>query len=227
MYVQLDDFGALARSGVGHRDRHLQRPGRCDAGRAEPQVRVAEGGVAQPVAERKKRCHGQVGVLGRVLVRPRRTPGVLVVVVKGYLTDGAREGRRQLAARAHVTEQDSGERRACFASATSSANPADTVSVMPQPFAYTTLTLPARALIPSRGVTASRGSPRPGQDPSAATLSSARGPITAMVLTLAPSGRRCASFLSSTIASSATRRASCRCSGASKAARSRSGVAPW
>src|SRR5213593_4379023 len=54
---------------------------------------------------------------------------------------------------------------ACFAAATASANPADTVSVMPQPFAYTTLTLPARALIPSTGVTASRGSPRPGQEP--------------------------------------------------------------
>src|SRR5438034_3626327 len=75
---------------------------------------------------------------------------------------------------------------ACFAAATASANPADAVSVMPQPFAYATLTLPARALIPSRGVTASRGSPRPGQEPSAETLSSARGPITAMVFTLAP-----------------------------------------
>src|SRR5213079_2692207 len=33
---------------------------------------------------------------------------------------------------------------ACFAAATASANPAVAVSVMPQPFAYSTLTLPAR-----------------------------------------------------------------------------------
>src|SRR5439155_561089 len=52
---------------------------------------------------------------------------------------------------------------ACFAAVTASANPADAVSVIPQPLAYTTVTLPARALIPSSGVTASRESPRPDQ----------------------------------------------------------------
>src|SRR6266699_2447120 len=45
-------------------------------------------------------------------------------------------------------------RSACFAAVTASANPAVELSVIPQPFAYTTLTLPARCLIPSRGVTA-------------------------------------------------------------------------
>src|SRR5207237_8435579 len=75
---------------------------------AEPQVRVAEGRVAQPVSEGEQRRHGKIRVLGRVLVRPGGTPGVLVVVIEGDLPDGAREGHGQLAARAHVAEQHGG-----------------------------------------------------------------------------------------------------------------------
>src|SRR2546430_3728383 len=43
---------------------------------------------------------------------PRSTLFPYTTLFRSYLTKGAREGRRQLAARTHVTEQDGGERRA-------------------------------------------------------------------------------------------------------------------
>ncbi len=74
---------------------------------AQAQLAELEARVGEAVAERPER---QVRAVHVVLVPHRPAAGGLVGVVQGHLPDVARHGHRQLAARAHVTEEHLGDR---------------------------------------------------------------------------------------------------------------------
>src|SRR5439155_20808117 len=86
--VQLRHLGAFPRPRVRDGGGDLERPAWRDGGSAQLEFLVLERRVAQPMTKRKQWARWQVGVLGRVLVRARRSARVLVVVVDRNLPDG-------------------------------------------------------------------------------------------------------------------------------------------
>ena len=113
---------------------------------------------------------------------------------------------------------------ACRAAATASAKPAVDESSIPDPCAYTTCVVAGTFdLMPCSTVTTSSGWPIVCQGPSGSGLLSARDPITAIADVFLSTGSVDRSFLSSTIDSPATRRASARVSAMAGAVRARYG----
>ena len=76
---------------------------------AEVNVAVRESGIRKPVAERIKRVIVHIQVVAAELLEPfaffQRASGILMRIVKRYLTDVLRESHCQFAARIDVAEE--------------------------------------------------------------------------------------------------------------------------